>query len=106
MPAKAGIHAGALCAVPLAWIPACAGMTWSGLEHPRGATIGSRNSTMYDFAYQRPGSLDEAAKVLAADPDAKALAGGMTLIPVLKQRLNRPSVVVDLAKIGLVGIRP
>jgi len=59
---------------------------------------------MYDFAYQKPGSVDEAAKLLGADPEAKALAGGMTLIPVLKQRLNRPSVVVDLAKTGLTGI--
>ena len=55
---------------------------------------------MYEFAYQTPGSVDEAAKVLAADPEAKALAGGMTLIPVLKQRLNKPSIVVDLAKAG------
>ncbi len=41
------------------------------------------------------------SKALGADADAKALAGGMTLIPVLKQRLNKPSVVVDLAKLGL-----
>ena len=59
---------------------------------------------MYDFAYQKPGSAADAVKALAADPEAKALAGGMTLIPVLKQRLNRPSVVVDLAKAGLAGI--
>lgn len=59
---------------------------------------------MYDFAYQKPGSVADAAKVLEADMEAKALAGGMTLIPVLKQRLNKPSVVVDLAKLGLSGI--
>ncbi len=59
---------------------------------------------MYDFAYQKPGSVADAVKALAADPEAKALAGGMTLIPVLKQRLNHPSVVVDLAKTGLSGI--
>ena len=59
---------------------------------------------MYDFSYQKPSSLADAVKALGADPDAKALAGGMTLIPVLKQRLNKPSVVVDLAKLGLVGI--
>lgn len=59
---------------------------------------------MYDFAYQKPSSLADAAKVLGGDPEAKALAGGMTLIPVLKQRLNKPSVVVDLAKLGLTGI--
>jgi carbon-monoxide dehydrogenase medium subunit len=59
---------------------------------------------MYDFAYQKPSNLADAVKALAADPDAKALAGGMTLIPVLKQRLNKPTVVVDLVKLGLAGI--
>jgi carbon-monoxide dehydrogenase medium subunit len=59
---------------------------------------------MYDFAYQKPGSLADVVKVLSGDPDAKALAGGQTFIPVLKQRLNKPSTVVDLAKLGLTGI--
>jgi aerobic carbon-monoxide dehydrogenase medium subunit len=59
---------------------------------------------MYDFAYQKPSSLADAVKALGADPEAKALAGGMTLIPVLKQRLNKPTVVVDLAKLGLAGV--
>jgi carbon-monoxide dehydrogenase medium subunit len=58
---------------------------------------------MYDFAYQKPTSMADAAKLLA-DPEAKPLAGGMTLIPVLKQRLNRPSMLVDLAQLGLSGI--
>lgn len=59
---------------------------------------------MYDFSYQKPGSIDDAVKLLAGDPDAKALAGGMTYIPVLKQRLAKPTVVVDLAKLNLSGI--
>ncbi len=59
---------------------------------------------MYDFAYEKPGSLADAVKLLSADTDAKALAGGQTFIPVLKQRLNKPSTVVDLAKLGLTGI--
>jgi aerobic carbon-monoxide dehydrogenase medium subunit len=59
---------------------------------------------MYDFAYQKPASVADASAALAADADAKAMAGGMTLIPVLKQRLNKPSVVVDLAKTGMAGI--
>ena len=38
---------------------------------------------MYDFAYQKPGSLADAVKVLSGDMDAKALAGGMTdAVPV------------------------
>lgn len=60
---------------------------------------------MYDFQYQKPGAVDDAAKVLAADPEAKALAGGMTFIPVLKQRLAQPTTVVDLSGLGLAGIR-
>ena len=59
---------------------------------------------MYDFAYQKPGSLADAVEALSGDTDAKALAGGQTFIPVLKQRLNKPSTVVDLAKLGLTGI--
>jgi len=59
---------------------------------------------MYDFAYQKPGSLADAVAALAGDTEAKALAGGMTLIPVLKQRLAKPTKVVDLAKLGLSGI--
>jgi len=52
---------------------------------------------MYEFAYQKPGSLADAVKLLSSDSDAKALAGGMTYIPVLKQRLVEPSTVVDLS---------
>ncbi len=59
---------------------------------------------MYDFAYQKPGSVADAVKLLAGDAEAKALAGGMTFIPVLKQRLNKPTMVVDLAKTGMTGI--
>jgi carbon-monoxide dehydrogenase medium subunit len=59
---------------------------------------------MYDFSYQKPASLADAAQILAGDPEAKALAGGMTYIPVLKQRLAKPTVIVDLAKLGMTGI--
>lgn len=59
---------------------------------------------MYDFAYEKPSDLSAAVATLKADPEAKALAGGQTFIPVLKQRLNKPSTVVDLSKLGLVGI--
>ncbi len=59
---------------------------------------------MYDFTYQKPGSVADAVKALTADDEAKALAGGMTFIPVLKQRLAKPTAVVDLAKLGLTGI--
>lgn len=58
---------------------------------------------MYSFTYHRPSSVDEAAALLG--PDAKALAGGMTILPTIKQRLARPSALVDLGGIGgLSGI--
>jgi len=60
---------------------------------------------MYDFTYQKPASISDAAKALGADPEAKALAGGMTFIPVLKQRLAKPSSVVDLSGLSLAGIK-
>ncbi|MFC0410900.1 FAD binding domain-containing protein [Roseomonas elaeocarpi] len=61
---------------------------------------------MYDFAYHKPGSVADAVALLAADPDAKAISGGQTLLPALKHRLNRPSSLVDLSGIAeLRGIR-
>jgi carbon-monoxide dehydrogenase medium subunit len=60
---------------------------------------------MYEFEYYRPQQLEEAVKLLG-DEDAKVLAGGHSLIPVLKQRLARPSALVDIGSIGgLSGIR-
>jgi carbon-monoxide dehydrogenase medium subunit len=59
---------------------------------------------MYDFSYSKPASVAEAVKLLADDPEAKALAGGQTFIPVLKQRLNQPTQLVDLAALGLSGV--
>ena len=61
---------------------------------------------MYDFSYHKPTSVADAVKLLAADPEAKAIAGGHTLIPALKHRLNKPTSLVDLSGIGeLRGIR-
>jgi carbon-monoxide dehydrogenase medium subunit len=60
---------------------------------------------MYEFNYQKAASLEEAATALGANEDAKLVAGGMTLIPTLKQRLAKPSDLVDLASVpGLTGI--
>lgn len=61
---------------------------------------------MYEFTYHRPTSLAEAAKLLAGHEEAKLVAGGMTLIPTLKQRLARPTDLIDLAAIAeLKGIK-
>src|ERR1044071_2461947 len=55
---------------------------------------------MQAFEYLRPKSLDEAARALAGNVNAKLLAGGQTLIPTMKLRLNRPELVVDLGALG------
>src|SRR6201996_6610795 len=60
---------------------------------------------MYQTIYHRPSSIDEAAALFAKGSEPKYLAGGHTLIPVMKQRLAGPSDVIDLAKIKeLVGV--
>ncbi len=60
---------------------------------------------MYDFTYVKPGSLPEALQALGSDPEAKPLAGGQTYIPVLKQRLAKPTVVVDLSEMPMKEIK-
>jgi aerobic carbon-monoxide dehydrogenase medium subunit len=60
---------------------------------------------MYSTTYHRASSVDEATALFAKGKDAKFLAGGHTLLPVMKQRLASPSDVIDIAKIkDLVGI--
>jgi aerobic carbon-monoxide dehydrogenase medium subunit len=60
---------------------------------------------MYAMTYHRPSSIDEAAALFSKGKEAKYLAGGQTLIPVMKQRLASPSDVIDLARIkDLVGV--
>ena len=61
---------------------------------------------MYDFEYHRPKSVADAVSLLKSKPEARAMSGGMTLIPTLKQRLARPSDVVDLGGVKeLAGIK-
>ena len=50
---------------------------------------------MVDFAYARPTTVEQATHMLS-EPEAKALAGGQSLIPALKQRLARPRLLVDV----------
>lgn len=59
-----------------------------------------------DFQYHRPTSLAEALQLLAKNSDAKILAGGQSLIPLMKFRLAQPAHVVDLARVReLSGVR-
>jgi len=59
------------------------------------------------FDYVAPATVGEALSALAeAGDEAKVLAGGQSLLPVLRMRLNAPSVVIDLSKIeSLRGVR-
>jgi len=61
---------------------------------------------VYSFAYVQAASLQQAAEFLAANPDARPLSGGMTLIPTMKARLAQPSHLLDIARLPeLQGIR-
>ena len=59
------------------------------------------------FEYHAPRSVDEALALLAEHGDeAKVLAGGQSLVPLLAMRLARPSQLVDINEVaGLSGIR-
>jgi carbon-monoxide dehydrogenase medium subunit len=59
------------------------------------------------FDYVAPASLEEALAALGSDAEEiKIMAGGQSLIPVMRLRLAAPSLVVDLAKVpGLTGVR-
>ena len=54
---------------------------------------------MYEFAYHRPGSVTEAAKLAGDHAEGKLLAGGQTLLPTMKQRLAGPSDIIDLSRL-------
>ncbi|UUW92372.1 FAD binding domain-containing protein [Pimelobacter simplex] len=65
------------------------------------------------FDYVRPGSLEEALQALAEHPEAKVLAGGQSLVPLLSMRLAAPAVLVDInelpdldhVRVGADGVR-
>jgi carbon-monoxide dehydrogenase medium subunit len=58
------------------------------------------------FAYQRPASIEEALRIIGSDPGAKVLAGGQSLLPLLKLRLGSAETLVDIGRLpGLSGVR-
>ncbi len=60
---------------------------------------------MYAFEYLRAGSIADAANVRELHVEARYLAGGQTLIPTMKQRLAKPAMLIDLARVpDLKGI--
>ncbi len=53
-----------------------------------------------DFRYERPRTLAEALQVLGSEVDAKIMAGGQTLGPMLNLRLAQPEIIVDITRIA------
>ena len=51
------------------------------------------------FDYERAGSVDEALELLGRDEDAKLLAGGHSLVPAMRLRIARPSLLVDIGRL-------
>ena len=58
---------------------------------------------MYQTTYIRAGSIAEAQNLLLDNPEAQLLSGGQTLVPTLRQRLARPSHLIDIARIAELG---
>jgi carbon-monoxide dehydrogenase medium subunit len=52
------------------------------------------------FEYERVESVDQAIQLLGDHPDAKVLAGGHSLLPLMRLRLARPSMLVDISRIA------
>ena len=58
------------------------------------------------FSYQRPATIAEALRIIGSDPGAKLLAGGQSLLPLLKLRLASAGTLVDIGRLPeLKGIR-
>ena len=55
---------------------------------------------MYKFNYIKVETIEEASSALSKNPEAKILAGGMTLIPTMKQRLASPEQLIDIRQVG------
>jgi aerobic carbon-monoxide dehydrogenase medium subunit len=57
------------------------------------------------FGYQRPASIEDALRIIGSDPGAKLLAGGHSLLPLLKLRLGSADTLVDIGRLpGLKGV--
>ena len=55
------------------------------------------------FEYARPKDIDEACAMLAADGDARIIAGGQTLVPLMAMRLARPARLIDISRISALA---
>jgi aerobic carbon-monoxide dehydrogenase medium subunit len=59
-----------------------------------------------EFEYEAADSVGHAIELLGSNPDARLIAGGQSLLPLMKLRLSSPALLVDLGRIeGLSGVR-
>lgn len=61
---------------------------------------------MRPFTYERVSDTASAAKALAANPDAKLIAGGTNLLDLMKHEIEKPAHLIDINRIGLDTIEP
>lgn len=61
---------------------------------------------MRPFSYLRTSDADAAARAVAANPQAKFLAGGTNLLDLMKEDVERPTQLVDVSRLKLAEIRP
>ena len=59
---------------------------------------------MIEFHYARANDIATAVRLIAADPTAKFIAGGTNLIDLMKQDVERPSLLIDISRLPLTGI--
>src|SRR6266849_10907017 len=77
--------------------PARSGFGRPAAQRGRRSRPNRGTGTMYQTTYVRAVSLTEAANLLRDNPEAKLISGGQTLVPTLRQRLARPTHIVDIA---------
>jgi carbon-monoxide dehydrogenase medium subunit len=58
---------------------------------------------MKTFDYHKPNSVSEAVALMSNEKDSRPIAGGMSLLPTMKQRLAAPEVLIDLS--GIVALK-
>jgi xanthine dehydrogenase YagS FAD-binding subunit len=59
---------------------------------------------MRSFAYSRPSSIDDAIAAMEKHPDARLLGGGTNLVDLMKMGVEKPSMLIDIARLPLTGI--
>jgi len=59
---------------------------------------------MINFQYARATSVDDAVRQIAADPNAKFIAGGTNLLDLMKEDVERPSRLIDISRLPLTKI--